>query len=304
MLSTLPPNLRGILAMTGASIIFVFSDALAKYAAAYWPIAQILTVRGLFAIAAGLAAVLWAGTWRSLPLIRSRLIVGRSGVEGYTALSFLCALPLMPLADLTSLLMLSPLAITAIATLFLGESVGWRRWSAIGFGFVGMLLVVQPSGAPAGAPYYYWGVALGLMAVAGVAMRDLLTRKLEPGIPGTVVTLGASIGSCTAGALLSMNESWAVFHWVPLVCCILAAVIVTAGNFLIVLACRGVDLSVVAPYRFSAVFWSILIGALAFGEVPNLISLGGMAMIVASGIYTLHRERVRARAARAERGAS
>lgn len=298
MLSTLHPNLRGILAMTGASIVFVFSDALAKYTAAYWPIAQILTVRGFFAIAVGLAAVIWAGTWRSLPLIRSRLIVGRSVVEGYTALSFLCALPLMPLADLTSLLMLSPLVITAIATLFLGETVGWRRWSAIGLGFLGMLLVVQPSGAPAGAPYYYWGVVLGLMAVAGVAMRDLLTRRLSPGMPSTVVTLGASIGSCCAGILLSVREPWAEFHWVPLVCCILAAVIVTTGNFLIVLACRGVDLSIVAPYRFSSVFWSILIGALAFSEIPNLISLGGMAMIVASGVYTLHRERVRARAAR------
>lgn len=297
MFASLSPNARGMLAMTTASVIFIFSDVLAKIATQTWPVSQVMAVRGLFAIALTLGLVIKLGNGRDLALMGKPRLLLRTLAEAITSLTFISALSMMPLADLTSILMMSPLVITAIATLFLGEIVGWRRWTAIIVGFAGMLLVVQPSGAPAGMPHYYFACGLGLVAVFGVATRDILTRRLGGDVPSTVVTLSASIGVCGIGFLLSFNQPWRSFEWTPFLACFGAACIVTTGNFLMVLACRGVDLSVVAPYRYSAVIWAIILGATVFGEYPNWISVLGMGLIVASGIYTMHRERVRQREA-------
>jgi len=288
--------------MVSASVVFIFSDSLAKYAAQFWPVGQILTIRGLFSVLIGVAVVIVYRMWHRIGALREPIVIGRSLVEGFTTITFISALPMMPIADLTSILMLSPLVITALAIVVYGEVVGWRRWSAIVAGFAGMLLIVQPSGgATAAAPQYFLGAALGLCAVFGVAVRDIITRKLNADIPSVVVTVGTSLGAGGAGLVLSMFQPWAGFAWVPFLCCVVAAAIVTAGNFLVVLACREADLSLVAPYRFSAVIWAIMLGALVFGEYPGWLSLVGMAIIVASGVYTLHRERVRRREAQRDK---
>jgi len=297
VLSSLSPNGRGMLAMMAASIIFTFSDVLAKLAAQDWPIAQILVVRGLFAISLSLLVAIRSGDGRKLALLGRPSLVARSGIEALTALAFLSALPMMPIADLTAILMASPLVITALASLLLGETVGWRRWSAIVVGFAGVLLVVQPSGTQAGFPLYHWGALLGVAAVFCVAFRDITTRRIGADVPSTVVTVGGSIGSCLGGVVLSVQTPWAGFALQPFIACVAAAGIVTLGNYLIITACRGVDLSVVAPYRYFAMLWAIGLGALIFGELPNMLSLVGMALIVATGIYTMHREQVRRRQA-------
>lgn len=292
--SSLSPNLRGMLAMTFASITFVFSDTLSKIATQSWSVAQVLTVRGVFAILIAFSVVVTAGEGRKLRHAAEPLVLMRSAIECFVAMTFISALALMPLADLTSILMLSPLAITALATLFFGEEVGWRRWSAILVGFLGLLLVVQPGQAHSAAPHYAFAAMLGLVCVIGVAMRDIVTKRLSPGIPSVVVMFGTAFGSCLAGILLSAVEPWFAFDWKPLLACMAAAAIVTLGNFFVIFACRGVELSAVAPYRYSAVLWSILMGYFVFGDRPNWLSVAGMGTIVASGLYLMHRERLRA----------
>ena len=282
-----------MLAMTLASITFVFSDTLTKLATQSWSVAQVLTVRGVFAILIAFSVVVFAGEGRKLRQAVQPLVLARSAVECFVAMTFISALALMPLADLTSILMLSPLAITALATLFFGEKVGWRRWSAIVVGFVGLLLVVQPGQAHTAAPNYIFAAMLGLICVLGVAVRDIVTKRLNPGIPSVVVMFGTAFGSCLAGVLLSFVEPWFAFDWRALLACLAAALIVTTGNFFVIFACRGVELSAVAPYRYSAVLWSIVMGYLVFGDTPGWLSVAGMAIIVASGLYLMHRERIR-----------
>ena len=299
MFKNLSPNGRGMLAITGASIIFVFSDALAKIATRSWPVAQYLTVRGVFAIAIAAALVVANGEVRNIGKIRHPLIIARSMLEAIVALCFITALSMMPLADLTSLLMLSPLVITVLAVLMFSEVVGWRRWSAIFAGFIGMVLVVQPGGAASAAPNYMFAVSLGLLSVLGVAARDIVTRRLNSDVPNVVVMLATSVGSCSAGLILSPIVPWQAFEWQPFLIAAGTSIMLTMGNFCMIIGCRGVDLSVVAPYRYSAVIWSISLGALVFGDLPNMLSIIGMCIIVASGIYTLHRERVRQREAHA-----
>jgi drug/metabolite transporter (DMT)-like permease len=284
-----------MLAMTGASVVFVFSDVLTKLATGHWPVAQVLVVRGVVAIAISLALVIFMGEGRKIPMIGRPLLLLRAVVEASVAVLFITALSKMPLADLTSILMLSPLVITALAIVFFGDQVGWRRWAAIVVGFFGLLMVVQPGGARADAPEYLFSAGLGLASVVAVAFRDLITRRIDRDIPSIIITLSTACGSCLAGVVLSAFEVWRPIASTPLLACFVAAFILTAGNFLVILACRGVDLSAVAPFRYSSVIWAIGLGYFVFGDLPNRLALAGMAVIVASGIYLMHRERVRMR---------
>lgn len=294
MFNHLPPNVRGMLQLTASSCIFTLSDTLMKLSTAYWPVSQSMSFRGVVAVLLSLGLVVGPGKLSDLRGLGNPLVLLRTVSEGLLALSFILALSLMPIADLTSILMLSPLVITAIVALFFGERVGWRRWSAIFVGFLGMLLVIQPGGM-ARPESYQFAVLLGLGAVAGVAARDLLTRKLEASVPSNVVMLASAIGGGVAGLLLAPIETWRPWAMTPAIALCGAAILVTAANYLLILACRGVDLSVVAPFRYSAVIFAIVMGALVFGEIPNPLAFAGMAVIVASGIYLMHRERVRRR---------
>lgn len=296
---TMSPNARGMLAITIASSIFVFSDALAKYVGQSWPVAQFLTVRGVFAISFAFAIVLARGQGAHLHDLARPMVLLRSALEAFIAITFISALGMMPLADLTAVLMITPLFITIIAIFMFGERVRWRRWSAIAAGFLGVLLVIQPGGAESAAPSYMTGALLGLACVAGVAVRDIATRKLGDDIPSVVVALGTAMGSFAGGVLLCLVTPWKPFATTPFLLSVMAAVLLTAGNLLLIIGCRGVDLSLVAPFRYSGVIWAIVIGYLVFGDMPDAISLLGMAVIVASGIYTLHRERVRKKEAEA-----
>lgn len=279
--------------MTSGSVTFVFSDVIAKLAMADWTVGQVLVVRGSIAVLLTMGIVLARGELVNIASLGRLPVLMRGLTEGTVTLLFMSALVMMPIADLTSILMLSPLVITALATLFFGEQVGWRRWTAIVVGFFGLLLVVQPGAARALSPDYGFAAMLGLISVFGVAARDLLTRKLGNSISATLLMVTTSLGSLGAGLVLSAYTPWKEFQIAPLLYCILAAVMVSFGNFMIILAFRGTDLSVVAPYRYSGVIWSILLGALVFGEWPNGLAVTGMLVIVASGIYLMHRERIR-----------
>ncbi|MCA0424430.1 MAG: DMT family transporter [Proteobacteria bacterium] len=302
MFDTLSPNARGMLAITIASSIFVFSDAMAKYVGQSWPVAQFLTVRGVFAVSFALMIVFAKGQGSHLKDLLSPLVLLRSALESLTAITFISALGMMPLADLTAVLMVTPLFITIIAIFLFGERVGWRRWSAIAAGFFGVLLVIQPGSSESAQPAYMTGALLGLACVACVAARDIATRKLGDHIPSVVVALGTALGSLAGGLVLNLVTPWKPFAATPFAFSALAAVLLTAGNLLLIIGCRGVDLSLVAPFRYSGVIWAIIIGFLVFGDLPDAVALLGMAIIVASGVYTLHRERVRKKEAEARLG--
>ncbi len=285
--------MRGMFAMIGASFLFVMNDTLVKLAAQVWPVSQVMAVRGFIAIAIGFCAVVATGNLGNAGVIKRPLVLARTVSEVSVAVFFISALSMMPLADLTAILMVSPLFITALATIFLGEIVGWRRWSAILGGFGGMLLVIQPWAEAVRGPDYTFAAILGICSVIGVALRDFATRKLTSDVPSVLVMLATAIGSCIAGLLLTPFEPWRSFDIAAFSYLAIAAFLVTGGNFLMIVACRDVDLSVVAPYRYSAVIWAILMGMFIFQEFPNKLALLGMTVIVTSGIYAIHRERVR-----------
>ncbi|MGL5446540.1 MAG: DMT family transporter, partial [Rhabdaerophilum sp.] len=232
------------------------------------------------------------GAWRKLPLAFHRMSILRSSTESVVAVLYIGALSVIALADITAIMMLTPLILTAISVFFLGEKVGWRRWSAVIVGFIGILLVVRPGGQT--API--WAIAMAFGSAILIAVRDVMTRRMPVNIPSLMLTLTTTLATMLAGvALLASGQSWHVISMPVLVTLGAAAVMVLIGNYAIIEAFRDADLSVVSPFRYSVILWAVILGFAAFGEVPTLLSFIGLALVIASGLYTVHRERIRRR---------
>jgi drug/metabolite transporter (DMT)-like permease len=283
-------NLRGIIAMSIAMLAFSASDACMKIARVELGTGQALFVRSGVALLI-LGVVLSA--LRAGPDLRyafNRYALIRAGIETSVALTFIAALSAMALADITSIILLSPLMITAVSTLFLGVSVGWRRWSAVAVGFIGVLLVVQPGASP--APL--WAIGLAFLSVSLVVARDVFTRSMPRAVPTLILTLTTTLATFVGGLILMLTvEHWTMPSSRAMMALGFAAILVLIGNYGIIAANREADISVVAPFRYTILFGAVTLGIVVFGEIPGPIAIFGLVLIVASGLYTLHRERIR-----------
>lgn len=280
-------TLHAIMAMCAAMALFVVNDTLVKLVTATLQPGLIMTIRGAFATAFVLLFLVLRGELGALRQVRHPLVLVRAVLEGLTAACFITALTRMAIADITAILLTSPLLITAASALLLGETVRWRRWAAVIVGFAGMLLVAQPGGS---------GMADGLavtLAIASavlVAVRDLLTRRIPPAIPSLSIALTTTVGATLTGLILSLGQSLPPVGLSALAALFLAALAVALGNIAIILAFRDSEVSVVSPYRYTVIVWAVLAGVMVFGEWPGAPALLGIALIVGSGLYTLYRE--------------
>ncbi|MDB5508192.1 MAG: hypothetical protein JWL93_661 [Hyphomicrobiales bacterium] len=283
-------NQRGIVAMTAAMAAFAVNDAMMKYLAATLPVSEIMVLRGLVA-AALVTFVMWrTGDLAMFAEARRGPVLLRAFFEAAVTLVYVSALRGLPLGLVTSILQATPLIMTAIAALWGRETVGWRRWAAVGMGFVGIVLIVQPS--PSGLEP---AMMLAVLAAFLVTFRDLSTRLVHPRVPSLVIVLAASLGSTAGGALLALTETWSMPNQLEIFLMISAAVAVLAGNTFITIAFRGTEVSAVSPFRYAAVPFALLVGFLVWGDVPNSLASLGIFIVVAAGLYAMHREAVRAR---------
>ena len=280
-------NFKGIVAMCAAMALFTVNDTLVKLVAGQLAPHQILLVRGCFASFFALVLVFVAKEQRCLVMLAQPFVLARCCIEGFIAFTFISALAVLPLADITAILLISPLVITVIAAVFFKEYVRWRRWAAVIVGFVGMLLVVKPGVSGVQSASF-----LALASTLGVAARDLMTRRLPMTIPSRVVAAGTTMATTVLGCVLALFQPWVGFDWRTLLMLVGAAVVVSLGNLAIIIAFRDVDVSVVSPYRYTVIIWAVIAGAIVFGDIPSGVSWLGIALIIGSGLYTLYRETV------------
>jgi S-adenosylmethionine uptake transporter len=285
-----------MLMMASGVIIIPGIDAIAKYLSDSLAPGQIAGSRFLFQLAFLLPIVLIAGR----PLLSRHIGLNalRGALLGAATLLFFWALSYLPLADTIAIFFVEPLILTLIAAVFLGEQVGWRRFSAIVTGFIGALLVIQPSFQTVGAPAFLpLGAALCFATYLALTRRvavaeDVLTMQLWAGLFG-LLTLSAAL---LIGGTLSvpvLDPSWPTLkEWL-----LLAALgaIATSGHLLIVAAFRRAPPSILAPFQYLEILGATLLGLLIFDEFPDLATWFGIAIIVGSGLYVFHRERRLAR---------
>jgi drug/metabolite transporter (DMT)-like permease len=287
----LSPNLRGSLLMAAAMAAFSVTDAISKFLTLQMNFGEVMLLRGIFAGVLIGALATHQRALRPLRLLFVTPVALRiSGEIGGTIL-FLAAITHLPLANVSAIIQSQPLAITLGAVLILGEPVGWRRWLAIAAGFAGVLIIVRP-----GVDGFNQFTLLALVAVAFYALRDIATKQIPADIPALFVTFLTTIAITLVGAILIIPlGGWATPSGHAVVLLALSAVLVLIGYQCIILALRAGDISAVAPFRYTQLLWAILFGYLVFGDAPDGAMVVGASLIVLSGIYAFHRERVRNR---------
>jgi drug/metabolite transporter (DMT)-like permease len=290
-----PENVTGILLMLTAMALFAVEDLFLKWAAVGLPLGQIILVSGALG-----APVFMAMAWRGGRGVFVKdavhpAVLARNIGEMVGTASFVAALAVVPLGTVAAVLQAMPLAVTMGAALIFGETVGWRRWTAIGVGFLGVLLVIQP-----GAEGFRPEAVLVLITVAGMTLRDLASRR----IPVRVTTAQVSawglmaVTVLGAGMLAASGGARMPSLWEGVV--LLGAVVFgTGGYWAVTAATRTGEVSVVAPFRYARLVFSMSLAVVFLAERPDALTLLGAGLIVGSGLYAFARERRLKRASHA-----
>jgi len=285
-------NLRGIAAMLLAAASFSLMDAGLKLLAAHYPPVQVAALRALASWPLVVAYVAWRGAFASLLRVRWGLHLLRGAIGVATLGMFAYALRRLPLAEAYAIFFVAPLLITMLSVPILGERVERARWIAIVVGLCGVVVALRPNGT---GMFTLAGLAV-LAAAAGYAVSAITVRIVHRTDSTealvfwltTMVALGA--GAIAAPHWVTVRVD--VDGWV------LAGVAVTGflGQLAITEAFRHGEASAIAPFEYSALAWALLIDWVVWHSVPDAWTLGGAAIIVASGLYLVRHEQVHAEA--------
>jgi drug/metabolite transporter (DMT)-like permease len=289
--SSLTANQRGILAVCGCMASYTVNDVLVKKVLQHYPVGEVIFVRGVMSTLLIGGVVLALGHAQQLRVGLDRHVAARSVFDGLSTVGFIAALAHMKLANLAAVLQVAPLLITALSVAFFREQVGWRRWIAITIGFLGALFVIKP--VP--SEFSIWAI-VGAASALFSALREIQTRRIDRDIPTIVIAFWGAVGITLCGATFALTEDWRMLAAADLLELFIAAVFVGLAIYLLALGFRGVDMSVVAPFRYIYLLTSAIGGYLMFRELPDGWTVVGALLIVGSGLYTLHREAVRRRA--------
>lgn len=280
-------NMRGAVLMTASMTSFTINDTFVKLLGDALPFFQFLFLRTV-----GASILIFAIAWQARAIVWPKhkgdrwLMVLRSFCEMAAAYFFLNALINMPIANVTAILQALPLTVALGASVFLGENVGWRRFLAIGVGFLGVFLIVRP-----GAEGFSIFSIYALLAVVAVTARDLCARKISAQVPSLTIALAAVFAILLFSGVGATTDDWvsvAPIEWVWLLC----SVITIIGGYLFsVSAMRVGEIGFVAPFRYTSLLVALIMGLFVFGEWPDALTQLGATIVVATGLFTLWRER-------------
>ena len=280
-------NIRGSALMVLAMAGFALEDTLIKFLSVDLVVGQILFMMGIGgALVFGAISLAKGDRLFSRDFFKTPVMLRNLG-EMIAAFGYITALTLIPLSSVAAIIQATPLFVTLGAALFMGEQVGWRRWSAIIVGFIGVLLIIRP-----GLEGFQPASLLAVLGVLGLALRDLSTRKAPSTVSsmqiscyafGMVILIGAALLILDGGAVQPSAKNWVQFGFM-----LLFSVV---GYYAIVAAMRVGDVSAIMPFRYSRLLFSLIIGISIFGERPDWLTYTGAALIIGSGLYSILRER-------------
>jgi drug/metabolite transporter (DMT)-like permease len=276
-------RLAGIGLMLLSISMFSFGDALGKYIVATYAVGQLMWLRACAALIA-LSPLIWRHRAAFLRMERPWLQLLRAVLSTVEVAAFFLAVAYLPLADVVTYYLACPIFVTALSGIVLGERIGWRRWSAILIGFLGVLIALRPSAQTISLPAL---IALGGSLSFSVLM--LITRHLRA-TPDIVMATSQFIGTFLLGAAMSP------FGWVTpsppsLVLFVTAGLISVTALFCVNRSLKLAPASVVVPYQYSMIVWAVLFGFVVFGDVPQPATIAGAAIIIGAGLYIFLRER-------------
>ncbi|WP_422109818.1 DMT family transporter [Bradyrhizobium elkanii] len=277
---------KGIALILLSTVFLGTSDVTAKYLSSTLPSIEIAWIRFLVFAMIMTPAMLPGSPLFALRSSR-RLHVLRGAALLGSSLIFITGLGFLPIAEASATSFVSPLFVTALSIAFLGERVGMRRWIATAVGLAGVFIILRP-----GTSAFHPAAIFPLVSALAWAGTLILTRMMSGSErPITVMTYSSIVGVAIVSALVPFV--WVTPTWHDIMFGILIGVASTVGQWIVVLAFRYGDASVLAPFSYTQLLWVSILGFLIFGEVPDSWTILGAGFIVASGLYTAHRERVR-----------
>jgi len=278
---------KGIALILASTVFLGVSDVTAKYLSATLPSIEIAWIRFLVFALIMTPAMIPGTPLYALRTMRPGFQLMRGVALLGSSLFFISGLRYLPIAEASATGFVSPLFVTALSIIFLSERVGVRRWLATATGLLGVLIILRPGTSAFHAAAFFPIVSALCWAVTLIMTRMMSGR--EHAI--TTMTYSSIAGLCVLSVLAPF--AWVAPSWHDILFGILIGVASTAGQWIVVLAFRYADASVLAPFSYSQLVWVSMLGFLIFGEVPDVWTVVGAAFIVASGLYTAHRERVR-----------
>ncbi len=267
---------------------FTISDAITKHLSEAMNIGQIMAVRGVFATLLVSLLAWQRGAFSRPRAVLHPMVALRVAGEALATLTYFIALSHLPIANVSAVQQALPLAVTMGAALFFGEYVGPHRWLAIAAGLVGVLIIVRP-----GFSGFSAYSLLVLLCVMLCAMRDLATKQVPVAIPTLLISAATSLAvTCVGAALVQPMGGWTPLTIEEILLLVVGAVLLLIGYQFIIMAMRIGDISFIAPFRYTALLWAIVIGVIVFGDFPDAPMIVGASIIIGSGLYTLYRERI------------
>lgn len=279
--STIAGN--GVLVMLLGMLMFALNDVMGKWLVATYSVGQVVGIRSVAALIF-LAPFLWRAGIRPLIAVeRPWLQFARVFLSTAEVFCFYFAVSFLPLADVMTYWLAAPIYVAAMSPLLLGEKVGWRRWSAIGVGFVGVVIALEPTSQAFTAPAIVSVIGSMFFAFMMISGRSLR------GTPDTTLVFWQTMGGAVAG-LAFLPFDWVPVSGVDLGLLSLLGIVAMLAHTLVNRALKLSDAATVAPLQYTLLFWAIVFGWLIFSDVPRLTMLIGAGLIVASGLFIFFRE--------------
>lgn len=281
---------KAIVMMIAAAGILTLNDAMAKWLTERYPVGQVLALRGGLVVILVYAWAMVSGRGAALRVKSWPLNLLRGGLMATSTFLFVTSLSLLQIADAIAISFAGPIFGTALAALLLAEPVGWRRWSAVGVGFAGVVVMVGPT------PELFQAVALiPIVAAFMGALRDVVTRRLGTGGESTLMVLIVSTGIVSIAGLLTMPFGWVALTVTDALLFLTTAVCVAIAQGLMIESLRFGEVGLVGPFKYTSLLWALVLGLLVWGDVPGPWIWAGAALVIASGLYIWHRETALAR---------
>lgn len=289
---------RGVALIVASGAFFTISDAITKWLRTDFPVGEVIALRSLTSGLILFALIPLLGGWSTLRVRHWRNQGLRAALVILTTVCFIAALPYMPLSSVLAIAFAGPIFTVILVGPLLGESVGWRRWTAVGIGFAGVLLMVQPGGQT-----FQAAAVLPLGTAVFGALRDIITRKMSVGDHSNA-TLTVSMWATAAVGFLSYfaeaifpSQAWATPDLLQLGLFALSGLFMGAGQYCIIESLRVAEASLVVPFKYVSYLWAVLLGFAVWGDTPRVIELAGVSLIIGSGLFIFWRERALRRGA-------
>ena len=276
----------GVLLMLLGMVMFSLNDVLGKWLVATYSVGQLMLIRSIAAMLV-LAPFFWKVGWRRLVDVdRPKLHLLRSALFAFEASAFYFAVAYMPLADAMTYWLAAPIYVAALSPLLLGENVGWRRWTAILVGFVGVVIALEPSKDSFTLP--------ALIALAGslaFSFAMVFGRTLRAAPDTTLVFWQIAGAAIFAGVWCLVDPAgWAPVSTVDFSLLSLLGIVAMGAHMLVNRSLKLADAATVVPLQYTLLIWAILFGWMFFGDAPRSAMLFGAGIIVASGLFIFFRE--------------